>query len=121
MLESWLRTHDSLWLGGNFTEFREHFRRDVVFVAPGFETRTIGLDSALDGYRSFVETSTIQLYETHGYHFTRGGGTVIAEYAWNMNWSSDGTHHVDRGREILALDVSNHAIKIFCRTQIATS
>lgn len=120
MLEGWLKAHDSLWFGKKFGEMRSHFRPNVVFVSPGFETRTIGIDSALEGYRSFMETSTIDLYETNDYHFTRSGDTVIAEYAWVMKWSSEGTDHFDRGREILALDVSNHTIKIFWRTQIAT-
>jgi hypothetical protein len=67
-----------------------------------------------------LETSMIELYETRDYHFTPCGDTVIAEYAWVMKWSSEGTDHLDRGREILALNVSNHTIKIFWRTQIAT-
>lgn len=82
MLEAWLRAHDSLWLGKQFEELRNHFRNDVIFVPPGFATRTLGIDLAIEGYRSFVETSRIEFYETHDYHFTRNGDTVIAEYAW---------------------------------------
>jgi hypothetical protein len=118
-LEAWLKGHDSLWLGKKFAELHDHFRVDVVFVSPGCETRTVGIDSALEGYRSFVETSTIEHYETHDYHFTRNSDTVIAEYAWVMKWSSEGTDHLDRGREVLALDLSKQMIKIFWRTQIA--
>jgi hypothetical protein len=121
MLEAWLRAHDSLWLGKKFAELRSHFREDVTFVPPGFNMRTTGIDSALQGYRLFMETSEIEHYETHDYHFTRSGETVIADYAWSMKWSSEGIDHVDRGREILALHVSNQTIKIFWRTQIATS
>lgn len=50
-----------------------------------------------------METSTIELYETHDYHFTRSGDAVIADYAWVMNWSTEGTDHLDRGREILPI------------------
>jgi Domain of unknown function (DUF4440) len=120
MLEAWLRTHDSLWLGQRFSQLRNNFRDDVVFVPPDFGARTIGIESALEGYRSFVETSVIELYETHDYHFTRSDDTVIAEYAWVMKWASEGIAHTDRGREILALKVSNGRIKIFWRTQIST-
>jgi hypothetical protein len=118
-LEEWLRAHDSLWLGQHMSELGKHFRWDVVFVAPGFGSRSVGIDLALEGYRTFLASSSIEAYQTSSYHFTRNGSTVIAEYAWIMKWSDSNNHHVDRGMEVLALDVSTDAIKIFWRTQIA--
>lgn len=58
--------------------------------------------------------------KTFGVRPTSREALINAEYAWLMKWSDSNDHHVDRGREVLALDVSPDAIKIFWRTQIAT-
>jgi hypothetical protein len=117
-LEHWLREHDRTWLKGGLDELRSHFRSDVVFVAPGMASRTVGVEDALDGYRCFLATSDILAYDTHEYHFTEGPGTVIAEYVWSMKWRSEGVEHNDQGRDVLALEVTNGQIRIFWRTQI---
>jgi len=96
-LEAWLRAYDLLWLDKKFAGLRNHLRDDVVFVLPGFNRRSIGIDAALEGYRSFAESSKIARYETYDYHFTGRSGVIVADYAWTMKWRSEGVDHLERG------------------------
>ncbi len=117
-LTSWLKAYDRLWLNGQLEELAENLQQDVVFVAPRANSRTVGIDDAVSGYRTFLETATISQYDVSDFFFTRNGATVIAEYSWTMAWISGGVDHSERGHEILAMDCSSDQIKIFWRRQI---
>jgi len=117
-LAAFARALDQCWLEGRFDELAHYLAPDVVIIAPGGQHRMVGVASAVESYRDFVQRSRIRRFDTSDYVVTEQGGAAVVDYAWEMEWESGGAPRAAQGREILVLSRLPAGWRVIWRTQI---
>ncbi len=118
-LTAFVRAMDCCWLERRFDDLPDFLASDVVFVAPGGTQRIEGLPAAIDSYRAFMSASDVQRFEPSDFKITERGDAAVAEYDWDMAWTSDGNAFAETGREILVLARRDRQWRVVWRTQIS--
>ena len=109
---------DRCWREGRFHDLDTYLADDVMIIAPDWRTRREGLPAAVESYREFMASSSVEHYTTSDHVITRRGAMAVIEYQWNMAWTSAGMDHNDEGREILVLALRDGHWRVVWRTQI---
>ncbi len=109
---------DRCWREGRFHDLETFLADDVVFVTPDGVTRLEGLAAAVQSYREFTASSSVERYATANHIVTQRGDAAVIEYGWEMAWTSAGAGYNDTGREVLVLAARNGAWRVIWRTQI---
>src|SRR3954463_12990756 len=109
---------DRCWRESRFHDLDAYLADDVVMVAPDGETRLEGIAAAVESYREFMASSSVEHYSTSDHAITRRGDTAVIEYQWSMAWTSAGMDYDEKGREILVLALRDDSWRVIWRTQI---
>ena len=112
---------DRCWREGRFHDLETCLADDVVMVAPDGRTRLEGLVAAVESYREFMASSSVEDYVTSDHVITRRGATAVMEYRWRMAWTSAETDYNSQGREILVLALREGHWRVIWRTQISVT
>lgn len=109
---------DRCWREGRFHDLDTYLADDVVIVAPDGQTRLEGLAAAVESYREFMTSSSVEHYTILNPVVTHRDDTAVIEYQWSMAWTSAGIDRDDKGREILVLARREDRWRVIWRTQI---
>ncbi len=110
---------DRCWRESRFHDLDAYLADDVVIVAPDGKNRLEGIAAAVESYREFMASSSVEHYTTSDHIMTRRGDVTVVEYQWKMAWTSAGIDYDDRGREILVLAWREGNWRVVWRTQIS--
>ncbi len=110
---------DRCWRESRFHDLDAYLADDVVIVAPDGKTRLEGIAAAVESYREFMASSSVEHYTTSDHIMTQRGDAVVLEYGWKMAWTSGGTDYEGLGREVLVLILREGNWRVVWRTQIS--
>jgi hypothetical protein len=72
-------------------------------IAPGFSGRVAGRDAVVESYREFMDRSTLDSYSESPATIEVFGSTAIANYRWEMVWTSGGKQDRGAGHDLFVL------------------
>ena len=109
---------DRCWREDRFHDLETFLADDVVFITPDGKTRLEGLAAAVQSYREFTASSSVERYTTANHIVTHRGDAAVIEYGWEMAWTSAGVDYNDTGREVLVLAARDGHCRINWRPQM---
>jgi ketosteroid isomerase-like protein len=85
-----LATLNSAWLNRRYDELAQVMDEDVVMALPGFVGQVRGRAAMVEGFREFMERSTILRFEEASPTIDVWGDTAVAVIRWEMDWTTKG-------------------------------
>lgn len=91
------------WESARVDDMRPHLAPQIYMAFPGFVGGSRGLDAFLDGFRDFVDNSTIVSFAVAEVEEEIVGSTATVTYRFVFRYERSGTSYVGRGRDFWVL------------------
>lgn len=94
------------WRSRRYEDVASYFDADAVMIVPGFSGRVQGRDVLVDGYREFMDRSTLTHYVEQPPVIDIFGDTAVASYRWEMTWVTREVENKASGHDLFVLQGS---------------
>ena len=91
------------WESARVDDMRPHLAPQIYMAFPGFVGGSRGLDTFLDGFRDFVDNSTIESFSVAEVEEEIVSSTATVTYRFGLQYERCGTSLVGRGRDFWVL------------------
>lgn len=95
-----LRRINDTWLDGRTDDLAPLFHEDIVLVASGFSSRTVGREAAVAAFAAFAGRSRVVMYRESGVQVDRAADTAVAVLSFEMIHETDGARYRSAGRDM---------------------
>jgi hypothetical protein len=95
-----LRVINKAWVEGRPDDVEEWVRDDIVMAFPGFEGRSEGGESFVEGYREFLSQASILAFRELDVSIDVWGETAVASYRFEIEYEMAGESHRDSGHDV---------------------
>ena len=105
-IESTIREMNRCWTETwSETRFREYIHPDAVAIVPTIPGRLEGRDAYVAGWRVFVESAIIDVWEESGHRILiyASGSCAVATYLFSISFTIGGQPVTMKGRDMLFL------------------
>jgi hypothetical protein len=99
-----VRAINDAWVTGHPERMRDALDNEVVFVQPGFASRSTGRDAAVASYREFVTQAKLHRYAESDLTIDLAGHTAVASYRWQIAYAMGGKEYDETGRDLFVFD-----------------
>ena len=98
-----VRAVNRCWESGRVDDMRPYLAPQIYMAFPGFVGGSRGLYSFLDGFRDFVDNSTLVSFSVAEIEEEIVSSTAIVTYRFVFQYERSGTRYVGRGRDFWVL------------------
>jgi len=109
---------DQCWVEGRFDALTEFLDEHIMVVRPDGVLQSQGRTTTITSYREFMSRCSVSDFQYGAFRTTKRDQVAIVEYDWRMTWN-DGVKTINaKGRECLALRLSENKWRVFWRMQL---
>ena len=88
------------WLKGRIADLGKHLHEDIIMVMPGFSGGIQGKEKLLDGFRDFVENSTVHNFREKDQQVDVVGDTAVVTFRYEMEYTREDHRYSATGRDM---------------------
>jgi hypothetical protein len=109
------------WLHGHIDTLRDLLHPAMVIAPPDGAEPVRGREACIDSYRDFTVQARVLRFEEFAPTADVFGNTAVVAYEFEIFYELAGTWTTERGREVVALSLSDARWWVVWRTQLSTA